>query len=150
MPKPFLSLCLNSLMLLAAVAVGVTTAAAQRSDLELLRGQQNSSEAVAERSPYGLQPGKQTISPLYHLFSATFYLWQNDVAPDVATRGGYALSNPDYFKALYGRYGLFRSFFYGVDRAVRNTKIGRVGYNETFLLDNSGMIVDEVERYHCR
>lgn len=137
-------------MLLAAVVVGLATAAAQRSDLELLRAQKPTVDSAAPHSPYGLQPGKQTISPLYHLFSATFYVWQNDLAPDVATSGGYAVSNPDYFKELYDRYGLFRSFFYGVDRAVRNTKIGRVGYDEMFLLDNNGLILDNTERYHCR
>lgn len=116
----------------------------RRSDRELLRSVEFEGAREDRHHSYGLVEGRKTISPLYHLASAGLYVWQNAVAPEVASPGGYADTNGDYFKALVGEYGGVRAVVYSLDRLVRNTRIGR----HTTPKNERGVIEDSVERYH--
>ncbi len=133
--KHILWLCLSTL-----VSVPL---AAQQSDRELLRNASFDKTPPARHYAYGLEHGRRTASPFYHIFSATLYVWQNYAAPELAATGGYYPSNPEYFKRLTADYGLFPSIFYGIDRSVRNTKIGRA----TTPKDADGLIRDDTKRY---
>ena len=114
-----------------------------QSDRERLRSVEFEGPREDGHYPYGLQPNRHTLSPLYHLTSAGLYVWQNDIAPEVTTRGGYADTNEEYFKALVEEYGGVRAFFYSFDRLVRNTRIGR----HTSPKNKRGLVEDRVERY---
>lgn len=116
---------------------------AQQSDLDLLR--QHRFEAPREDSsvPYGIEPGRTTLSPLYHAASGSLWLWENLVAPDVCSPGGYTDTNTAYFKGLVVEYGAVKALFYGWDRVVRNTKIGR----HTTPKNQRGLIEDSLDRY---
>lgn len=116
---------------------------AQSDDKALLREAQFSAPAKRHSVPYGIEPGRKTLSPLYHGTSGALWLWENLVAPDICTYGGYTDTNTAYFKALVGEYGALRAFFYGLDRTVRNTKIGRT----SSPTNERGLIEDSVERY---
>lgn len=118
----------------------------RRSDRELLRAVEFEGAREDRHHPYGLVEGRKTISPLYHLASAGLYVWQNAVAPEVASPGGYTDTNGDYFKALVGEYGGVRAVVYSLDRLVRNTRIGR----HTTPKNERGVIEDSVERYRKR
>ena len=118
----------------------------RRSDRELLRSVEFEGAREDRHHPYGLVEGRKTISPLYHLASAGLYVWQNAVAPEVASPGGYTDTNGDYFKTLVGEYGGVRAVVYSLDRLVRNTRIGR----HTTPKNERGVIEDSVERYRKR
>lgn len=120
---------------------GVATA--QRSDLELLREAHFEDPADDPDVPYGLEPGRESLSPLYHLTSGGLWLWENLVAPDVCSPGGYSDSNTHYFKALTIEYGALGALFLAPDRILRNTRIGRVSTPK----DRRGLIVDDPKRY---
>ncbi len=116
---------------------------AQQSDLELLR-QKEFAPVRSDRSvEYGIEPSRQTLSPLYHGASGALWLWENLVAPDVCAYGGYTDTNTAYFKGLVVEYGAPLALFYGLDRMVRNTKIGRV----SSPTNNRGLIEDTIDRY---
>lgn len=125
------------------VVAGTLSASAQQSDKELLR--QASFEAPREdRSvPYGIEQGRTTLSPLYHSASGALWLWENLVAADICAPGGYTDTNTAYFKGLVVEYGAPLAVIYGLDRMVRNTKIGR----HSTPKNNAGLIEDSVERY---
>lgn len=116
---------------------------AQQSDLDLLRQHRFEAPREDRSVPYGIEPGRTTLSPLYHAASGTLWLWENLVAPDVCSPGGYTDTNTDYFKGLVAEYGAVRAFFYGWDRMVRNTKIGR----HTTPKNQRGLIEDSTDRY---
>ncbi len=120
---------------------GVATA--QRSDLELLREAHFEAPADDPEVAYGIEPGRKTLSPLYHLTSGGLWLWENLVAPDVCSPGGYSDSNTHYFKALTIEYGALGALFLAPDRILRNTRIGRVSTPK----DRRGLIVDDPKRY---
>lgn len=114
-----------------------------KSDRELLRSVEFEGVREDRLYPYGLQPNRHTLSPLYHLTSAGLYVWQNGIAPEVSTRGGYTDTNEEYFKALVEEYGGVRAFFFSFDRLVRNTRIGR----HTAPKNKQGLVEDSVQRY---
>lgn len=118
-------------------------AMAQKSDKQLLREAQFTPPREDRSVPYGIEPGRTTISPLYHGASSALWLWENLVAPDVCAPGGYTDTNTAYFKALVGEYGAIMGVIYGVDRMVRNTKIGR----HSVPTNDKGLIEDSVYRY---
>lgn len=120
---------------------GVATA--QRSDLELLRETHFEAPADDPEVAYGIEPGRKTLSPLYHLTSGGLWLWENLVAPDVCSPGGYSDSNTHYFKVLTIEYGALGALFLAPDRILRNTRIGRVSTPK----DRRGLIVDDPKRY---
>ena len=106
-----------------------------KSDRELLRSVEFEGVREDRLYPYGLQPNRRTASPLYHLTSAGLYVWQNSIAPEVSTRGGYTDTNEEY--------GGVRAFFFSFDRLVRNTRIGR----HTAPKNKQGLVEDSVQRY---
>lgn len=116
---------------------------AQRSDLELLRDVRFEPAAEDRDVAYGIEPGRKTISPLYHLTSGGLWLWENFVAAEVCAPGGYTDTNTHYFKLLTMEYGTLPAFFLGFDRVVRNTKIGRVSSPK----NGRGLIEDDPKRY---
>ena len=116
---------------------------AQQSDLELLRNKEFTPVRQDRSVVYGIEPGRTTLSPLYHAASGSLWLWENLVAPDVCSPGGYTDTNTAYFKGLVVEYGAVRALFYGLDRMVRNTKIGR----HTTPKNQRGLIEDSLERY---
>ena len=122
---------------------GGLSASAQVSDKELLRRAEFAAPREDRSVPYGIEPERKTLSPLYHGASGALWLWENLVAPDICTYGGYTDTNTAYFKALVVEYGALRAFFYGLDRTVRNTKIGRT----SSPTNERGLIEDSVERY---
>lgn len=130
------------LLLLFACAMG-ERAEAQKSDLELLREATFAPPATDKEVPYGIEPGRQTISPTYHLSSSALWLWENFVAPDVCSPGGYSDSNTHYFKLLRMEYGALPTLFLGCDRIVRNTRIGRASTPK----NSRGLIEDDPKRY---
>ena len=93
--------------------------------------------------PYGIEQGRKTLSPLYHSASGALWLWENLVAADVCAPGGYTDTNTAYFKGLVVEYGAPLAVIYGLDRMVRNTKIGR----HSTPKNNIGLIEDSIERY---
>ncbi len=123
--------------------LGALSAKAQKSDLELLRGAQFEAPREDRSVPYGIEPGRKTLSPLYHGASGALWLWENLVAPDVCAPGGYTDTNTAYFKALVLEYGALPAVIYGLDRTVRNTKIGR--YSSP--TNSRGLIEDNPKRY---
>ena len=116
---------------------------AQSDDKALLREAHFEAPAQQKSVPYGIEPERKTISPLYHGASGALWLWENLVAPDICAPGGYTDTNTAYFKALVSEYGALRAFFYGLDRTVRNTKIGCT----SSPTNERGLIEDSVERY---
>ena len=125
--------------------VGATCGALaqSRSDIELLRSAEFDGPRGDRVEPYGVVEGKMTLSPAYHATSAVWWVWQNAIAPDVASPGGYSDTNANYFKALVGEYGLLRALFLFPDRIVRNTKVGRVSTPK----NSRGIIDDDPKRY---
>ena len=117
--------------------------AQSRSEMELLRSAEFAGPRSDRKEPYGLVDGKATLSPAYHATSALWWVWQNGIAPDVASPGGYSDTNTNYFKALVDEYGLLRAFFVYPDRIVRNTKVGRVSTPK----NPRGLIDDDPKRY---
>lgn len=93
--------------------------------------------------PYGIEQGRTTLSPLYHSASGALWLWENLVAADICAPGGYTDTNTAYFKGLVVEYGAPLAVIYGLDRMVRNTKIGR----HSAPKNNIGLIEDSIERY---
>lgn len=116
---------------------------AQSDDKALLREAHFSAPTQRKSVPYGIEPERKTLSPLYHGASSALWLWENFVAPDICTPGGYTDTNTAYFKALVNEYGALRAIVYGIDRTVRNTKIGRI----SSPTNPRGLIEDSVERY---
>lgn len=112
-------------------------------DRSLLLSDQRPRATSDRRVPYGIEPERTTLSPLYHLTSGALWFWENLVAADVASPGGYATTNVDYFKRLVAEYGPIEAFIYGIDRAMRNTKIGRY----TLPKNERGLVEDDVARY---
>lgn len=131
------------LLLVTLLLVCSLTATAQKSDKELLREAQFTPPREDRSVPYGIEQGRTTISPLYHGASSALWLWENLVAPDVCAPGGYTDTNTAYFKSLVSEYGGIRGIIYGVDRMVRNTKIGR----HSAPVNDVGLIEDTVDRY---
>ncbi len=119
---------------------------AQKSDVELLREAKFAMPREDRSVPYGIEPGRKTLSPLYHGASGALWLWENMVAPDVCAPGGYTDTNTAYFKALVMEYGALPSIIYGFDRIVRNTKVGRMSTPTNPL----GLIEDDPKRYRYR
>lgn len=135
--------------LLMASLVRPMTVVAQEvcpADMELLREVEFDEPKERPVQPYGITPGRRTLSPLYHVASAGMYVWENVLAPEVSTRGGYSDTNESYFKALVAEYGWLRAVIYSFDRVVRNTRIGR----HTTPTNDRGLIDDSVERYRFR
>lgn len=133
-------------IVVAVVAFVGTTCesyAQSHSDMELLRSATFEQPRSDRYEPYGLVEGRQTLSPTYHAFSSLWWVWQNGVAPEVASPGGYSDSNANYFKALVEEYGLLRALILYPDRIVRNTKIGRA----TTPTNPKGLIDDNPKRY---
>ncbi len=139
-------MCYWAKIVVAVVAlVGATCEcyAQNHSDMELLRAASFEEPRSDRYEPYGLVEGRQTLSPTYHAISSLWWVWQNGVAPEVASPGGYSDSNANYFKALVEEYGLLRAIFLYPDRIVRNTKIGRA----TTPTNPKGLIDDNPKRY---
>lgn len=111
--------------------------------MELLREARFAPATEDREHPYGIEPGRKTLSPIYHLSSSALWLWENFIAPDVCTPGGYTDTNTHYFKSLTLEYGSLGAFFLGFDRAVRNTRIGRVSTPK----NERGLIEDDPKRY---
>ena len=135
------TLHLVALLVLLLAPLG---ASAQRSDVELLREGSKRKE-VGERKevPYGILKEHSCLSPLYHSASGAMWLWENYIAPEVCAPGGYTESNTAYFKKLVEEYGSPMAIIYGLDRAVRNTQIGRV----SAPTNSRGLIEDDPKRY---
>ena len=131
------------LLLVMLLLLGALSTKAQKSDLELLRGAQFEPPREDRSVPYGIEPGRKTLSPLYHGASSALWLWENLVAPDVCAPGGYTDTNTTYFKALVLEYGALPAVIYGLDRTVRNTKIGR----HSSPTNSRGLIEDNPKRY---
>lgn len=117
--------------------------AQQRSDLELLREASFEPPRSDRHHPYGIEPGRKTLSPLYHAASGALWVWENHLAPDTTTPGGYTDTNIDYFRDLVAEYGTLPALLYGLDRTVRNTKIGRT----TAPKNERGLVGDDPKRY---
>lgn len=130
-------------MVVLLVTFATPSLMAQKSDKELLRGAQFEAPRGDRHTPYGIEPGRKTLSPLYHGASGALWLWENLVAPDVCASGGYTDTNTDYFKALVREYGALPAIIYGFDRMVRNTKIGRMSQPT----NNQGLIEDNPTIY---
>ena len=131
------------LLLVMLLLLGALSTKAQKSDLELLRRAQFEPPREDRSVPYGIEPGRKTLSPLYHGASSALWLWENLVAPDVCAPGGYTDTNTAYFKALVLEYGALPAVIYGLDRTVRNTKIGR----HSSPTNSRGLIEDNPKRY---
>lgn len=134
------------LAIVCTTLLSLTLSSAQeapKSDRELLRSVEFEGARRDRHYPYGLQPDRRTLSPLYHLTSAGLYVWQNEIAPEVVGPGGYTDTNEEYFKALVEEYGGIRALFYSFDRLVRNTRIGR----HTTPKNKQGLVEDSVQRY---
>lgn len=132
--------------LLLALLVSVVASPslwAQQSDIDLLRQRKFEAPREDRSVPYGIEQGRTTLSPLYHSASGALWLWENLVAPDVCSPGGYTDTNTAYFKGLVVEYGAPLAVIYGFDRMVRNTKIGRVGATT----NHKGLIEDSTKRY---
>lgn len=112
-------------------------------DMQLLRGVQFDVPRKESPHPYGIEPGRSTLSPLYHAASGCLWLWENVCASELCAPGGYEQSNTDYFKALVVEYGPLRAVVYGVDRMMRNTRIGRA----STPTQPNGLIADDPKRY---
>ncbi len=134
-----------ALLAMVLVACGTHSATAQsQSDRELLR-KAHSSESQSEptKVAYGIEPGRQTLSPIYHLASSALWVWESFVAPEVCAPGGYTDSNTAYYKSLWREYGPLLALPMGFDRMVRNTKIGRA----STPTNPQGVIEDDPKRY---
>ena len=131
------------LLVVAFLTLPHLSLVAQQSDLELLRQKEFAPVREDRSVEYGIDPARQTLSPLYHGASGALWLWENLVAPDICAPGGYTDTNTAYFKALVKEYGGIMAVIYGLDRTVRNTKIGRVGSPT----NPKGLIEDSVDRY---
>ena len=116
---------------------------AQKSDKELLRGAQFEAPRGDRHTPYGIEPGRKTLSPLYHIVSSALWVWEQYVAPEVCAPGGYTDSNTAYYKSLWREYGPLLALPMGFDRMVRNTKIGRA----STPTNKQGLIDDNPKRY---
>lgn len=114
-----------------------------QSDNELLHSAEFATTRHDKHYPYGLRPDHKTISPIYHLTSAGLYVWQNHLAPELVSGGGYTETNGEYFKALVAEHGGVKAFFLYFDRLVRNTRIGR----HTTPKNERGLIEDSPQRY---
>lgn len=112
-------------------------------DRALLLDGAKQSDKASTKVPYGIEPGRKTFSPIYHLTSSLLWLWEAGLAADVASPGGYATLNTDYYKALVAEYGYIGGVIYGIDRTMRNTKIGR----HTQPKNAIGLVEDDVWRY---
>lgn len=123
--------------------VPALSASAQRSDVELLREVQFEGPREDRSVEYGLEPGRKTLSPTYHLTSSLLWAWENLLAADVCTPGGYSDTNTHFFKRLVEEYGLLGALFLYPDRILRNTRIGRVSSPTNPL----GLIEDDAKRY---
>lgn len=134
---------LKALLALLCVALCGECSYAQKSDLELLREASFDAPREDRYVPYGIEPGRKTLSPLYHLSSGGLWLWENLVAADVCAPGGYTDTNTHYFKALTLEYGTIPALFLGFDRVVRNTKIGRASSPK----NSRGLVEDDPKRY---
>jgi hypothetical protein len=128
---------LLSLLLVPLCALG------QQSDKELLREATFAAPKEDRTVEYGMIPDHSTFSPRYHLASGAMWLWENQIAPEVCSPGGYTESNTAYFKALVEEYGSFATLFLSFDRIVRNTRIGR----HSTPTNNLGLIEDDPKRY---
>lgn len=134
-----------AMLAMVLVVWGTYSAAAQsQSDRELLR-KAHSSESQSEptKVAYGIEPGRQTLSPLYHIVSSALWVWEQYVAPEVCAPGGYTDSNTAYYKSLWREYGPLLALPMGFDRMVRNTKIGRA----STPTNQQGLIDDNPKRY---
>jgi hypothetical protein len=119
-------------------------ASAQKSDMDLLReGGKHKAPRERKAVPYGIVEGHTTISPLYHSASGAMWIWENYIYPEICTPGGYTDTNTAYFKELVKEYGSPMAIIYGLDRAVRNTKIGRI----STPTNSRGLIEDDPKRY---
>ncbi|MBO5806447.1 MAG: hypothetical protein J6R10_06270 [Tidjanibacter sp.] len=134
-----------ALLAMILVACGTYGATAQpQSDRELLRKAHSStSQSEPTKVAYGIEPGRQTLSPIYHLASSALWVWESFVAPEVCAPGGYADSNTAYYKSLWREYGPLLALPMGFDRMVRNTKIGRA----STPTNPQGVIEDDPKRY---
>lgn len=133
-------------ILLALLFVVVTPlpSRADEGDKELLRTAHSAPRTPTTKEVvYGIEPERETISPLYHVTSSALWLWESYIAPEVCAPSGYTDSNTDYFKSLWCEYGPLRALLFGFDRLTRNTKIGRV----TTPTNPQGLIEDNPQRY---
>lgn len=130
-------------LLLALLLTSPLCALGQKSDVELLREATFATPKEDRTVEYGILPEHTTISPLYHLASGAMWLWENYIAPDVCSPGGYTDTNTAYFKSLVEEYGSFATLFLSFDRIVRNTRIGR----HSAPTNNLGLIEDDPKRY---
>lgn len=141
-----IAICRALMVAVALWLVGTLGATAQtESDRELLRQAHSEASASSVRRsvPYGIEPGRTTLSPLYHATSSLLWVWENYVAPEVCAPGGYTTSNTAYYKLLWCDYGPLWALPLGFDRMVRNTKIGRA----TTPTNQRGLIEDDPKRY---
>ena len=131
-------------MALLVLFVAPLDALAQKSDMDLLR-EGGKQRATRERReiPYGIVEGSTCFSPLYHSASGAMWIWENYIYPEICAPGGYTDTNTTYFKELVKEYGSPMAIIYGLDRAVRNTKIGRV----STPTNSQGLIEDDPKRY---
>lgn len=130
-------------LLVLLLVVPALSASAQRSDVELLREVVFEGPRGDRSVEYGLEPGRETLSPTYHLTSSLLWVWENLVAPDICSPGGYTDTNTHYLKALWGEYGGLGALLLYSDRIVRNTRIGRA----SSPTNNLGLIKDDPKRY---
>ncbi len=134
----------NIVALLVLLLAPLSASAQQRSDVELLReGSRRKEIKERKKVPYGILEDYSCLSPLYHSASGAMWLWENYVAPEICAPGGYTDTNTAYFKKLVEEYGSPMAIIYGLDRAVRNTKIGRA----TAPTNSRGLIEDDPKRY---
>lgn len=125
------------------IGAAVEVRGVPESELELLRSAEFAPPRRTPAKPYGIEPGRKTLSPLYHLTSGVMWVWENYVAPDVSSPGGYRDTNTDYFRALVVEYGGVAAIVCAADRVVRNTRIGRA----STPTQPDGLITDDPKRY---
>lgn len=132
------------LLALLFVAATPLISLADEGDKELLRTAHSTPHTPTTKEVvYGIEPERETFSPLYHVTSSALWLWESYIAPEVCAPGGYTDSNTDYFKSLWREYGPLRALIFGFDRLTRNTKIGRA----TTPTNPQGLIEDNPQRY---
>ncbi len=121
-------------------------------DLELILSTQYNDNQYSERKvEYGLGKDKQTLNPIYHLFSSSMFLYQKYISPILSRECPYSPSCSMYSKELIKRFGIVKGVICTADRLTRCTQISISDkHSMNLLLKQNGHIYETTDRYLLR
>lgn len=150
MAKAFVPFCL--FLLLCNLVMAQQTLSLSSEDILLVKKHgAEQTRATHYHVRYGFHDSVRRYNPVYHVFSASMYVYQRCISPVISRSCAYAPSCSGYSKALIAEHGLPLGIVCTADRIMRCNRIALADKNVYSLaspLDRH--IHEDVHRYDLR